>query len=264
MSARPNRHFELPGALHETTRGQIMNVVAGLSRTPSERQHAFVAIRTMMNWCVEAGLIESSPVPRIRQQTTSRERVLSDEELAAVYRRALETPYPYGSIIQLLVLTGQRRGEIAGLRRSWIEGDVLTFPAGFTKNKKEHRLPLPPMARRVIDAVPDTGDLLFPARGRVERPFNGWGKCKERFDAGLSFSDYTLHDLRRTFSSNVARLRVPIHVTEKILNHASGTIGGIAAVYNRHSYFAEMKEALLSHDEFIRNVFQADSALSSL
>ena len=80
-----NRHFELSNDLHEVTRAQIMKVISSLSRTPSEQSHAYVAIRTMMNWCVEAGLIEMSPVPRIRQKTTSRDRVLSDEELAVVY-----------------------------------------------------------------------------------------------------------------------------------------------------------------------------------
>lgn len=252
-----NRHFELSGYLDEVTRVQTMKVVSNLSRTPSEQHHALVAIRTMMNWCVEVGLIESSPVPRIKLKTKSRERVLNDKELFSVYRRALETPYPYGSIIQLLILTGQRRGEIAALRRSWISDEILTFPAGFTKNKREHRLPLSSMALKIIDGLPDTGDLLFPARGKPEKPFNGWGRCKARFDAYLPFSDYTLHDLRRTFSSNLARLSVPIHVTEKILNHASGSIGGIVAVYNRYTYFEEMQDALASHENFLQRCFSA-------
>ncbi len=132
---------------------------------------------------------------------------------------------------------------------------MLTFPAGFTKNKREHRLPLSPIALGVIEAVPNTGDLLFPARGRPEKPFNGWGKCKARFDEQLTFSDYTLHDLRRTFSSNLARIGVPIHVTEKILNHASGSIGGVAAVYNRYSYLDEIAEALKLHEKYARGLF---------
>jgi hypothetical protein len=89
----------------------------------------------------------------------------------------------------------------------------------------------------------------------AEKPFNGWSKCKARFDTGLLFSDYTLHDLRRTFSSNLARLGVPIHVTEKILNHASGSIGGIAGVYNRYSYFDEITYALGRHDAHIQTQF---------
>lgn len=249
-----NRHFTFTSDLHEITRSQVMKAVSRLSQTPSEQEHAYVALRTMMNWCVEAGYLESSPVPRMRQTSRSRDRILSDEELAAVYKRAKETPYPFGPIIQFLILTGQRRGEIAALRRSWIADGIVTFPAGFTKNKREHRLPLSPLALQLIEALPETGDLLFPSRNDPGKPFNGWSKCKARFDADLPFSDYTLHDLRRTFSSNLARLGVPIHVTEKVLNHASGSIGGIAAVYNRYSYVDEMNDALNQHEGFIKGL----------
>jgi integrase len=159
--------------------------------------------------------------------------------------------YPYGSIIQLLILTGQRRGEIASLRRSWIEGDLIATPTGFTKHKREHRLPLSPMAQQVIGDPPEQDDLLFPARGVEARPFNGWGKSKERFDKTLQVSPYTLHDLRRTFSSNLARNGTPIHVTEKLLNHVSGTLSGVAAVYNRYSYLTEMRDAVRQHDAFL-------------
>lgn len=226
-------------------------MLSKLSATPGEQQHAYVALRTMLNWCVAAGFLEASPMPRVRQKATSRDRVLSDEELAAVYGRAKETPYPYGPIVELLILTGQGRGEVVGMRRSWIEDGVLTFPTGFTKNKQEHRLPLSPMALEVIDGLPESGDMLFPSRDDWDRAFSGWGKCKARCDEALPFNDYVLHDLRRTFSSNMARLSVPIHVTEKILNHVSGTIGGMAAVYDRYSYFDEMAVALEMHDAFL-------------
>lgn len=247
-----NRHFAFKKDLEEIERADVTRMLSKLSATPGEQQHAYVALRTMLNWCVAVGFLENSPMPRVRQKTTSRDRVLTDEELAAVYRRAKETPFPYGPIVELLILTGQRRGEVVGMRRSWIEDGVLTFPTGFTKNKREHRLPLSPMALEVIDDLPEFGDLLFPSRDDCERPFSGWGKCKERFDEALPFNDYVLHDLRRTFSSNMARLSVPIHVTEKILNHVTGAIGGIAAVYNRYSYFDEMAAAVEKHDAFLR------------
>ena len=82
-------------------------------------------------------------------------------------------------------------------------------------------------------------------------PFSGWSKAKREFDEGLNFSDYTLHDLRRTFSSNLAKIGVPIHVTEKILNHVSGTVSGVAAIYNRHSYADEMQEAMVNHEKYL-------------
>src|SRR5690606_19610198 len=100
-------------------------------------------------------------------------------------------------------------------------------------------------------SLPDIGDMLFPARGVPDHPFNGWGKSKERFDTPLEVAAYTLHDLRRTFSSNLARLGTPIHVTEKLLNHVSGTVSGVAAIYNRYSYLDEMRAALVLHDEHL-------------
>jgi integrase len=151
--------------------------------------------------------------------------------------------YPYGTIVKLLILTGQRRGEIAGLRRSWITDDAITFPQGFTKNRREHRIPISPLTEEIIARIPGVTDLLFPARGTEKKvlPFNGWSKSKTEFDAPLGIPEWTLHDLRRTYSSNLAKLGVPIHVTERLLNHVTGIISGIAAVYNRHSYWEEMR-----------------------
>jgi integrase len=239
-----DRHFQYSKPLQEITRQDVMRVVEKARSAPSEAKHAFVAIRTMMNWCVKHGLIDVSPVPRIAFKAEARSRILSDAELMLVWERAVEVGYPYGDIMRLLILTGQRRGEIAGLRRSWIEGSSITFPVGFTKNKREHHLPIGAMTKQILDRLPDVGDLLFPARGSDERAMNGWSKCKRSFDHPLQIAPYTLHDLRRTFSSNMARIGTPIHVTERLLNHVSGTVSGVAAVYNRYSYAEEMRVAM--------------------
>lgn len=245
------RHFDIDKALGDVNRADIMRRVEAIKGAPAERHHAFVAIRTMMNWCHKHGLIDASPVPRLSFETTTRARVLSDDELRTVWQRAEAIGHPYGTIVQLLILTGQRRGEIAALRRSWITGDELCFPVGFTKNKREHRIPIGKVAKAIIDAIPDTGDLLFPARGHTDRPFNGWSKSKRTFDKPLTIAPYTIHDLRRTFSSTMARIGTPIHVTERLLNHISGSVSGVAAVYNRYSYIAEMREATISYENFL-------------
>ena len=246
-----NRHFKFKTDVRLLTRQQVMKVVSSLSGTPSEQAHAYVAIRTMMNWCVRHGHIDYSPVPSMSHRTNSRNRILTQIELKTVFQRAIDYPYPYGPIVQLAILTGQRRGEVAEIRRSWIADGILVFPEGFTKNKRAHRLPLPPTAVQLIDRLPHSHDLLFPSRTNSSKPFSGWGKCKSQFDEPLDVEPYTLHDLRRTFSSNMAMLGIPIHVTEKILNHISGTVTGVAAIYNRYSYFDEMREALEHHDNFL-------------
>lgn len=247
-----DRHFNFGGDVQSVERKQIMKVISGLSATPSEQSHAFVAIRTMMNWCVRHGLIEHSVVPPIKHKTVERNRVLSNEELQRVYHRTQETPFPFGPIVQLLLLTGQRRTEVGQMRRSWIMDNSVTFPEGFAKNKREHRFPLSPMAQNVIEALPNTGDLMFPAATNFEKPFTTYAWHKARFDEGLEdVGPYTLHDLRRTFATIHAKIGTPIHVTEKLLNHVSGTISGVAAVFNRHSYLEEMQAAMIEYDKYI-------------
>lgn len=251
------KHFKFTKSLSDLTRSDVMKVIEQLTTTPSEKQHAFVAVRTMMNWCCRHGLVELSPVPPLRIQQTERSRILTDDELKMVWQRAEQVGYPYGTLVQLLILTGQRRGEIAGLRWSWICKGIIVFPEGFTKNKREHSLPIGVRTQAIISTIPkqvideQTSDLLFPARGKLDTSISGWSKYKKAFDKPLEIAPYTLHDLRRTYSSNLARIGAPIHVTEKLLNHVSGTISGVAAVYNRHNYFEEMRDAIhLFEDEF--------------
>lgn len=239
------RYFNFPTKMGSISRLDVMQIVDDLKGRPSESRHAFVAIRTMMNWAVMRGMITHSPVPPLRYKVASRSRILTDKELKQVWNRAIEVGYPYGTMVQLLILTGQRRGEIAGLMRSWISDNAFTFPVGFCKNKREHKIPIGSLTREIIASIPSDTELLFPARGKELQPFNGWSKAKKQFDQPLEIASYTLHDLRRTYSSNLAKAGVPIHITERLLNHVSGTISGIAAIYNRHDYWEEMCEAIL-------------------
>lgn len=246
-----NKHFDYAQELGDLHRLDIAPSIERLAARPSEQQHAYVAIRTMMNWCAKRGYIDTSPVPPMTFRLKPRERVLSDEELAAVWQRAQEFGYPYGSIVQLLILTGQRRSEVVGLRGTWIDEGRIVYPAEFVKNNRAHAVPLGPTAQEIIGCIPGSSDLLFPSRYDDTKPFNGFSKCKVAFDESLAIEPYTLHDLRRTFSSNLAKLGTPIDVTEKLINHVSGTISGVAAIYNRHSYIDEMRDAVLAYDEFL-------------
>ena len=237
--------------LAEITRSDLTNRITRIKTSPTERNHAFYAIRTLMNWAAREELIEKNPVFGMRAPSPVkfRERVLSDAELATVWQAAKMHPYPYGPIVCLLILTGQRRGEIAALRWDWIniEEQVITLPASVTKNHRTHIFPYGESAAEVLSSLPRFADdeLLFPARTGNGTVFSGWSKCKARFDTELSCVEpYTLHDLRRTFASTLAKLGTPIHVTEKLLNHVSGTISGVAAVYNRHTYAEEMRQAI--------------------
>jgi len=258
------RHFPFGKIrLSDIRRADIQQRLNNLKDTPSERHHAYVTAKVFFNWVVQEEMIAANPMGAMKSpgKMISRERFLSEEELKTVFLKGRSHPWPFGPIMQLLLLTGQRRGEIGALRWNWIdeEDQTITFPAEFTKNRQSHRFPYGELVASLFEALPRTGDYVFPARTEKGTHFNGWGKCKERFDKELEgVEHYTLHDLRRTFSSNLAMLGTPIHVTEKLLNHKSGTISGIAAVYNRHSYIDEMRQAVRTHDQYLSGLVDMD------
>lgn len=257
-----NSHFRFgKKRLAELGRHDILRKIDRLKDTPTEQNHAFVAARTLLRWAVRNEYLDGNPLEGLSPpaKLAPRDRVLSNEELATVYKAARAYPYPYGPIVSLLLLTGQRRGEIAALQWDWIDADnqTITLPASLTKNKHKHTFPYGYKVAEVIEEVPEIGDYLFPARrervrGKPTTIFNGWGKEKSLFDATLEdVASYRLHDLRRSFSSHLASLGTPIHVTEKLLNHVSGEVSGIRAVYNRYSYLPECKEAVAAFERHL-------------
>lgn len=245
--------------LSEISPQDIHRRIDRLADTPSEQHHAFVALKIFFKWAYRKNYVENNPTDRMALHTRAvvRERVLTDRELTAVYKTALDHGDIYANIVALLVLTGQRRGEIAALRRTWIDdaARLIHFPSSITKNKRPQTIPMGAAAAAIIDRVPELGDHLFPASratsrtGKPTTVFNGWGKCKEEFDKACGVTDWTLHDLRRTFATNLAALGVAPHITERLLNHATGTISGVAAIYNRHAYMDEMRAAIALWEE---------------
>lgn len=256
---RPNSYYQIDRNLRRHISWQKPvdkithnDVAAALDEiaAPSQRAHAQKDITTFFNWCVPR-LVQISPCQGLRKpQEKSRDCILTLEELKRVWTRAVEIDYPFGTIVQLLILLGQRRGETAALRRSWIENGVLTIPAAVAKNASDQTLPLPPLALKIIAGVPKTGDLLFPARGK-EHPFNGFAASKKNLDK-CGVKDFTLHDLRRTASSIWAQIGVPQHVNDRLLNHvSSGKFSSVARIYNRYEYLNEKHEALEKYENFL-------------
>jgi integrase len=119
------------------------------------------------------------------------------------------------------------------------------LPASLTKNGREHTFPVGQLTLDILAPLRERRGYLFPAMGtRGERPFAGWSKSKPKLDTLSGVEDWTLHDIRRTFATNLAALGTPIHVTEKLLNHISGTTGGLVGVYQRHRFWDEQIEAI--------------------
>jgi integrase len=216
---------------------------------PSAANHALAAIRKFFAWAAERGLVAENPCQQISRPApnATRDRVLSAEELAQVWNAAAVIGAPFSQIVQLLVLTAQRRGEVSGMR--WDEVDVeariWTIPAKRTKTNRLQVLPLSGSATDILRNIARTDDVfVFPARGGEGTSASGFSKMKRRLDELSGICDWTLHDLRRSAATHMAGLGVAPHVVERILNHTSGTFGGVAGVYNRFQYIPEMRDAL--------------------
>lgn len=223
-----------------------------LARTPGEQQHAFVALRAFLNWAHARHYVDDNPMARMKPPRVyvPRERILTSEELGRVWRACGDDTF--GTIVKLLILTGQRRGEIAALSGGMISGDRITLPRWLTKNNREHVFPLGQVASSLL---PKSDGSLFPSKSRPEdRCFSGWGKCKARLDASSGVSDWTLHDLRRTFASGLASLGVSLPVVEKLLNHVSGSFRGVVGVYQRYDFQLEMRAALEKWEAHVKAI----------
>jgi len=247
--------------LSEISRADIQAKLNRIKDRPSEQRHALVALKVFLNWAVRDEHLDANPIASLQPATRqrSRERVLQPEELTEIFKKAGKRHWPYGAIVQLLILTGQRRSEIGALQWSWIDRDkrLITYPAEFTKNRRTHVLPYGEKTAAIINNLPEhvDSDFVFPGGKPNAKHFNGWSKSKRSFDTTLEGVDpYVLHDLRRTYSSTLAQLGTPIHVTEKLLNHVSGTISGVAAIYNRHSYLDEMRGAVEAFEKYLSEV----------
>jgi integrase len=143
-----------------------------------------------------------------------------------------------------MLLTGQRCGEVVGMRRGEISGDVWTLLPERTKNKQRHEVPLSTQALAIIDAVPGVDeDYLFTSS--PTRRLGNMAPVKVALDAAMKPKEpWVLHDLRRTCASGMAALGIKLPVIEKVLNHVSGSFRGIVGVYQRHEYAAEKRDAL--------------------
>lgn len=207
---------------------------------------ALTVIRAFFNWCIGRGIVETSPCRGLIPPSSgrSRDRVLSDDELAAVLRTGMTLPDPYGPIVMFLALTGQRRSEVAGMR--WEELDLdknlWTIPARRTKTRRGHVVHLTPQMKALLPDRDEEQPLAFAsAQGKT---FQYFSAMKKRHDAASGVKDWVLHDLRRTVATGMAALGVAPHVADKILNHQSGAISGIVAVYQRHEFMNERKAAI--------------------
>lgn len=257
---KPRSHAETARHLREQWKPLHGLAVGGVSRSvvaarlriiteqsgPIAANRARASLSAFYAWAIGEGLCEANPVIGTNKQAeTNRERVLTDAELAKVWLATSDNSY--GRIVRLLILTGQRREEVGGLR--WKEIDtakaLIALPPDRTKNGRSHDVPLSQTALDALKAQPRIAgrDLVF---GEGEGGYSGWSKSKKALDEklGKGVSGWTLHDLRRTAATRMADIGIQPHVIEAVLNHVSGHKAGVAGIYNRASYATEKRAAL--------------------
>lgn len=214
--------------------------------------------RKLFNWALEQDYVEQNPCAGLHgpKEEIARDRILSDDEIRAVWL-ASDDLGVIGEVTKVLFLTGARLGEVAGMR--WSELDeangIWRLPRERTKNNREHTLPLAQMAKTIIFDRPRISgcDYVFSTTGRS--PVSGFSKFKRSIDSRCGFSTlWRLHDIRRTVASGMASLGTAPYIIEAVLNHASGTVSGVAAVYNRYQYASEKGAALEQWAERLRSI----------
>jgi integrase len=228
--------------------------------------------RACYSWAVKHQLVKANPfdaVPLSDFKTEARDRVLTDNELAAIWLAA-EAPdcRVFGSLVSLLILTGQRREEVAGIAWAELSPDRQTWiiPASRAKNGKDHLVPLSAAARDLLpeklDADERETELVFP--GQRGTPFNGWSKSKAQLDKDSDVAGWRIHDLRRTLATGLQRLGVRLEVTEAVLNHVSGSRAGIVGIYQRHEWAAEKRAALDAWAEHVMALVRGRDAAGNV
>jgi len=199
--------------------------------------HQIMTWRVFFNWAIRNELTEKNPFAHQRVSYNKRDRVLSDDEIKAVWH--YDAP-PYSDMVKLLLLTGQRRGQIWKLDPQWCDDGLIHFPADIMKGGRSHTIPVASMAAALMEAAPFS--------------FNSWAKSKKKMDAATGVTEWVLHDLRRSFATIHARLGTPIHVVEEYLAHRTGTISGVAAIYVRYDFLNEMKAASINYETHLRKL----------
>lgn len=270
-------------------RREVIELLDGIvdRGAPTQANRTLAHMRRLFNWARERAIVEMNPAAGMRMPSpeVQRDRTLSDDEIRLFWNACGDVGWPFGPLFMLLLVTAQRRSEVAGLRWSELKlaDKQWVIPRDRAKNDREHAVHLSELAVEIIRPLPRFArepdgregksagsDLVFTTTG--ERAVSGISRAKERLDKRIlellrgelvqtggdaenaAIGEWVLHDLRRTAATGMAKLSIAPHVVDRILNHVSGTIRGVAAVYNRHAYLDERNAALEAWSRYIERL----------
>lgn len=254
--------------IRSITKRDVIDLLDGIADSgrvvTANRVRAY--LNKFLNWAVERDILPLSPATGVKPvaKEVSRDRVLSDDEIRWFWQACDAEGRPWGPLGKLLLLTGQRLGEVTGMSDREVSGDLWHLSRDRTKNGRPHDVPLSQAAQGILDGmdrIQGRAGLYHTTNGKT--PLSGFHKGRARLadrmveiafeEAGetVEIPHWTFHDLRRTAATGMARLGIPVRVTESVLNHVSGTGGGIVSVYQRHDYADEKRQALDAWARFV-------------
>jgi integrase len=254
----------------ELGRRDVLDLVDAIADrgAPTMARRVQAYVHRFFRWCVGRGIIGANPSADLPKpgSESKRDRVLSDNELAAVWKAACEIGWPFVDAVRLLILTGARREEIGSLRWKEVAGTAIMLAGGRTKNNEPHDIPLSAAALPILDALPRIADsqLVFTTNGKT--PISGWSRAKTEFDKLAGIPPWRIHDLRRTVATGLQRLGASLQVIEAVLGHVSGSRAGVVGVYQRHSFADEKRQALEAWGAYVLDLVEgkASAAVVSL
>jgi integrase len=221
--------------------------------------HLLRAIGHLFTWAQQLDLVTNNPaqgVAKPQPRMVSRDRYLDADEITSFWAACNEIGWPVGALFKLLLLTGQREGEVGQMR--WTELDlpnrVWNIPGTRTKNGKPHIVHLSDLAVEIIAKLPVIYGSKYVFTMTGKGPFCNFDYAKKRIQKLMGVFDWRPHDLRRTATTVLAELGIAPHVADRILNHTGGTISGVAAIYNRFQYLEERKAALNALGQYIERL----------
>ena len=265
LRAAMGKWLKVPAAT--MTRADAVHVLDAvkIDSGPVQANRIRAVARACWTWAMKRGALDTNPwsaTPRPLAREVPRERVLTDAEVGVLYTAAGALAEPWHVLVRVLILTGQRRGEVAGMRWDELDLDaaVWRLPGDRTKNHQPQTVPLAAEAVKMLRTVKRRHGAVYVFEGPRNTAVSGFGKVKARLDAALvkaakeeaeatkrparKIEPWVIHDIRRTVATGLQRLGVRLEVTEAVLNHVSGSRKGIVGVYQRHGWEAEKKAAL--------------------
>lgn len=260
-----NLHFPFKGQLAEIKHHDIERRLVRI-KSRSEHNHALQNAKTFFTWAQKRRYIPDNPtIGFTKHKLPNRARVLTDAELKSIWEATAE-PTIHNTIVRLLILTGQRKGEIAKLRPEYYSHNQQTIclPSEVTKNGREHTFPISTQAASLLAICHSDGSalvsgrLLFPARGHSSKHFNGWSKSKAALDKACGVKSWRLHDLRRTFRTLHGKLKTPPHIAERLVNHISAQTD-VEIIYDQYKYLPEMREAMDAYQSYLLKLLKGDT-----